>query len=148
MARKRKHVGETSEPHFAKRSKFSEAVFLPAAVRSHPVLDLHYVKIYSLREYLLSKLPASAKFRRRSIASLRPIHRDVDHTVDQDPYAGHNKDHEIRLTDLLDSVLVGVGVEKEPDSSRTRDFEVFSQQTNSTLTSSIGDGTVSQHEVR
>ncbi|MCJ1384110.1 hypothetical protein MMC17_007226 [Xylographa soralifera] len=147
MARKRKHICEPSEPCSVKRCKSSVVVHLPDVLRSHPVLSLYYAKIYSLREYLLSKLPVSAKSRRRKIASLGKKCQDTNHVVDRGIQTGHVKDHDTRWTNLLESVLVGVGVDREPDSSRKKDFEVFSQRTHSTVASSIDEGSFLQHEI-
>ncbi|MCJ1432065.1 hypothetical protein MMC27_001421 [Xylographa pallens] len=147
MARKRKHTCEASELGSAKRRKSSVVVHHPGVSRSHPVLSLYYAKVYSLRRYLLSKLPASAKSRRRKIASVGKTRQDANDAVHQGIQTGHSKDHDTRWADLLDSVLVGVGVDREPDSSRMKDFEVFSQRTQSTVASSIDEGTFSQHEI-
>ena len=148
MARKRKHICEASELGSAKRRKSSVLLHHPSDSRSHPVLSLYYGKIYSLREYLLSKLPASAKSRRRKIASVGNTHEDANDVVHQGVQTGNSKDHDTRWAGLLDSVLVGVRVDREPDNFRMKDFEVFSQRTHSTVASSIDEGTFSQHEVR
>ncbi|MCJ1405445.1 hypothetical protein MMC11_008673 [Xylographa trunciseda] len=75
------------------------------------------------------------------------MHQDVDRMIDQRTHAGHDNDDDTRWANLLDSVLVGVGGDQEPDSSRREDFEIFSQHTHSTVKSSIDEGTVSQYEI-
>ena len=148
MTRKRKHACEASEFGSAKRRKPSVVNHGPSVLQRHPVLSLYYAKVYSLREYLLSKLPESAKSRRRKIASVGRAHQDANDRVHRGIQTGQSKDHDKRWAALLDSVLVGVGVDREPDSSRMKYLEVFSQRTHSTMASSIDEGSFSQHEVR
>jgi telomerase reverse transcriptase len=76
------------------------------------VLDIYYPKVISLRQFLLSKLPASSTSRRRLLSGLG--RERSDH---------HGTDH------FFDSTLVGVL--KEPQEliqeARKRDFANFTQ---------------------
>lgn len=141
------HVSEVDQSSpLAKRPKRSNRSPSPVISHSHPALSLYYVKVCGLREYLLSTLPASSKSRRKRISLLGLAQSGADNNGKTVATSGLDTD--ARLAGLLDSVLVGVGPCKERDLTRTKDFEVFSQQANSSVTSSLEDGTASQPEVR
>ncbi|MCJ1474607.1 hypothetical protein MMC13_003267 [Lambiella insularis] len=128
-----------------KRRKISHGNGYPKTAHSHPVLTLYYAKVYSLRSYLLSKLPVSSKSRRRKISSLG-LGRRLSDKVSVE-HGNFDRSLDVRLAELLDSTIVGKGPDEERDATRTKDFELFSQQTTSSITSSIEDGTVSQPEI-
>ena len=113
-----------------------------AAPVKHPVLDLYYRNVLTLRDYLLSKLPTTSKVRRRKIAAILPdtanFHRDHEDTgpLPQDRHY---------LSKLLSHTLVCTVHEQMPgpESSRIKDFEAFSQHVSPTARSSIGGSTSS-----
>lgn len=89
----------------------------------HPTLDLYYQQKSTLRNHLLLKLPATSKTRRRKILSAK--------------------------IDLLDRIVVCMVAVHQPssESSRSKDFEIFSQKLNLTAGSSIGAGSTSQSDL-
>lgn len=93
---------------------------------SRTLLPLYYSRVVSLRQFLLSKLPTSSKFRRRRIISYG---LDLELT--------RNEPH------FLDSTIVGVLRESSfaVDEERGRDFVAFTQ---SQLKSSRGSSGGSQ----
>lgn len=135
MKRKRSTHGPDKPP---KRPRTADApthqspAATPVTVQ-HPVLNRLYPNVLSLRHYVLSRLPASSKFksRRRKLSQIgRPLPSHADSptcdTVD------------LELGELLDSTLVGVspgshaqGPEtdfaKERDEQREKDLETFTQ---------------------
>ena len=113
--RKRRQTPSDESQEPKKRAKFGNAAN-ERSPEDHPTLSLYYSSLLTLRAYILSKLPKSSKSRRRRIKSARD--------------------------DLLDTNLVCEAGHQRPlsDSSRFKDFEIFSQQANVTLGSSIGEG--------
>lgn len=99
-----------------KRSKKTKSVPPPSDqidhVVRHPVISLFYPQIWSLRDYILRRLPASSRSRRSRIASL-----------------SSGNSNSSRSGDFLDSTLVGVLEEPSPAVSRSRhvQFVAFSQ---------------------
>ncbi|KAH7391761.1 hypothetical protein BKA66DRAFT_26045 [Pyrenochaeta sp. MPI-SDFR-AT-0127] len=92
----------------------------------HPVLQRLYPQVLTLRHYLLSQLPTSAKSRRRRIAQLGLS------TAAENGASTHHLDAE--LGQLLDSALIGsfpgssTESEEQAARERTRDIDVFTQQ--------------------
>ena len=122
MARNRKRARSlknqgTSEP--GKRIKFDHG----QALSSHPTLRLFYSRVSTLREYLLAKLPPKSKTRHRKIL--------------------------YREDECLDTTLVCTRnvQDSQPDPSRTKEFERFSQRVSLTAESSINGGSTSQSEL-
>ncbi len=122
MARKRKRSGPSAcndieEPQ--KRARLNSEAKLP----SYPTLCLYYTHISTLRDYLLLKLPKSSKTRRRRIASAE--------------------------NGALDETLICIAgkQQSQPDLSRSKDFEAFSQQVSLTAGSSNGVGSASQSDL-
>lgn len=117
---------------------------------SHPVLSLHYPRVLTLRNYLLSKLPPSSRSRRRQVALLGSTELAVDATVPPDANPEKCSDSRKALADLLDSTLVGIRHELEPDveDTRHRDFIAHTQsQSKLTGISSLNGANSSQSEV-
>ena len=133
--RKRGHPLEEDR----KRTKFETKTIAPV---KHPTLSLYYPNIFTLRDYLLSKLPVTSKVRRRKIASVLPSTADVDHTDGKTSTL-----HQDRrcLSKILDSTLVCTVHEQTPQvgTSRIKDLEAFSQHVHPTAGSSVGDCTTS-----
>ncbi len=107
------------------------------------LLSQYYPKVLTLREYLLLKLPASSKVRRKKICAVkRLVQRDrVDETEHDD----------ICLAEYLDQTLVGVQEGEPLKDERWKQWTCFSQRAdNSELTARSGDGhgDCSQSEVR
>ena len=122
-----------------KRAKVEKKIITPV---KHPALSLYYRNILTLRDYLLLKLPTTSKARRRKIVSILPgtanfLHSDEETgTLSQDRHC---------LSQLLNNTLVCTVHEQtsRPESSRVKDFAVFSQHVSPTAGSSIGGSTSS-----
>lgn len=122
MARKRKRAQASTQDAVAEPRKRTR-IHVERGVVKHPTLGLYYAQISSLRDYLLSKLPTNAKTRRRRVGSA--------------------------ADEFLDSTLVCMVDVEQPNSESTRstDYETFSQQLNLTAGSSIGEGCISQSDL-
>lgn len=156
MAKKRKRP-DTLQEKARKRTKLEiEPRSLPANSRQghvrHPVLSLYYPRVTTLRNFLLSSLPAASKVRHRKIASLgfvreeQPQRRTLVSSVASDTHS-----HTEALPSLLDKTLIGVAKEHGAlvEQERKKDFVVFSQsQYRSSLVSSGKVPDCSQSEVR
>ena len=117
----------------------------------HPTLSLYYTHIFSLRQYLLSKLQASApKARIRRIRDARDSQAEPTcGGTDEAKAKDGEHDGDEMLGYLLSTTFVcyeTASDEARPDVLKT-DFAVFSQQSLSTSASSIEEGTASQTEV-
>lgn len=134
MKRKRKaHAASANEP--SKKHK------VEANGVSHPVLEKYYRRVATLRDHLLSALPAASKHRR-----LLLHHRALSTKTSE-----ADKDILARSYDILDNVLV-CNIEAD-DSSRTAvqplDHLRFSQQVAASSGESIAKSQVSsQTDVR
>jgi len=154
MGRKRKRrvrlePGEAPVSVYVKRQKKHHPAASINGSHSHPVLCRYYPKVQSLREYLLSRFPNSSKSRRRRISSLQHNSKDDDRELKSAGDEDQDESDGSKLANLLDSTLVGAGEVAGPESiCRSKDFELFSQQISSTVASSLGEGTLSQPEVR
>jgi telomerase reverse transcriptase len=137
MARKRKRT----RPNHAiegdqKRQKIAGDPSTKDAVVKQAVLAQFYPQVLSLREYLLSKLPANSKIRRKKIL-----------LVGKKPDAG---DADRKLSSFLDATLVGVSKCKElPLEERWKQWTTFSQRPEDSTVSAdrSGLGAYSQSEV-
>jgi len=125
MKRKRNAHPGGGPPKKARRPADQSAVATMAFVE-HPVLARLYPDVLSLRHYLLSRLPASSKSRRRKLSQLGHQHLRDEGTA---PRAD-----DLELGELLDTTLVGalptIAAEKREEAAkeRDRDIESFSQQ--------------------
>ncbi|KAL6716244.1 Telomerase reverse transcriptase [Lecanora helva] len=122
MARNRKRPRSSKDqdvdnPRKRVKANVEEKVF------RHPTLSLYYAKTSRLRDYLLQNIPSSSKARRRRIVSCKD--------------------------DYLDETLVcrRTGQPTSSEPSRSKDFEVFSQQLNLTARSSVEVASNSQSEL-
>lgn len=83
------------------------------------LLKLYYLEVFSLREYLLSKLPPTSKVRRRKIMSLGRNHQKSE------------SDEDSKVALALDQTLIGVFEFKEKetaDAERQQLWTSFSQR--------------------
>ncbi|KAK4992675.1 Telomerase reverse transcriptase [Elasticomyces elasticus] len=105
----------------------------------HHILRQFYPRLYTLRDYLLSKLPNASKKRRRKIAELGHCKAVDISATDQDR----------ALTVLLDTVVVGTSEQHDSreDQIRMQEIEVFSQQLEETTLGSLTPESLSQKEV-
>ena len=92
----------------------------------HPVLRRLYPTLFTLRQFLLSRLPRTSRNRRRRIFQLgQPI-------AVQDTVSTHALDVELGI--LLDAAVIGTSytqstvIEEQGASKRDQDIEVFTQQ--------------------
>ena len=124
---------------------------LPFSPIQHPTLRLYYSQIFTLRDYLLSRLPASAskaRVRRLTVAGLETnvsTTQEEDGSNDSTPQTGSEKG----LAALLDQSFVCLNdssAEKELESVE-KEFVIFSQQSMLSPDSSFEKGTALQSEV-
>lgn len=120
----------------------------------HPTLCLYYRNISTLRDYLLSKLPAKSKARHRRIASVGREDSIGQASKRNPALSGEQADTqlepEVYLAKFLDTTLVCTVDSQAPilDALRAKEFEIFSQQVSLTAGSSNNaGGTSSQFEL-
>jgi telomerase reverse transcriptase len=145
MSQKGKRSGyEQSTEGGSKRIRLSAAKPSIERLVKKSLLSQYYLEVLTLREYLLSKLPASSKVRRKKIVSVTaPEHGAA---VDEPEHDG------LSLARYLDQTLVGVseGIDV-PKDERWKQWTSFSQRadnTEVTVRSGNGDGEYCQSEVR
>jgi telomerase reverse transcriptase len=117
MAKKRKRgQSSTSGIENPRKCLKTDAVKAEQVNVEHPTLCLYYDQIFTLRIYILTKLPTASKTRRRRIAAAA------------DP--------------IFDRTLICIrDVDKgKPNVSLLKDFEVYSQQLRLTAGSSFNEG--------
>ncbi|KAL8924370.1 MAG: hypothetical protein Q9172_002717 [Xanthocarpia lactea] len=124
---------------------------------SHPTLSLYYPQILTLRGYILSKLPASSKSRRRKFVSIKDhacTRSNLVNTIKANhegcTQSSHDGDfdEEADLAKLLDRTLVCVRPH-EPRlawQTREKEFQVFSQRNDDADESSLLEGNTPQSE--
>jgi telomerase reverse transcriptase len=113
---------------------------------SHPLLSLYYPRVFTLRDFFLSRLPPHSKAKQRRIASLGIA---VGGTVARAGVVGEKEGESDRLAlaRLLDSTLVGVPIGARSDSTgRLEELEAFSQH-HPPSANSAGGAAYSQSEV-
>lgn len=139
MGKKRKRPAREKETRSQKRVRITSEGSRQKNETTHPVISRYYLRVLTLRRYLLEQLPSSSKSRRRRIASLGLQGGDS-------PREQNIQD----LTLLLDSTLVGILREpnQKSDQERQKDFATFTQsQYKSSLTSTDTGPTCPQSEV-
>ena len=144
---KRSDVTETS-------NKFTKLSTDCTAAIKHPLLSAYYPTVLTLRAYILSRLPATSKTRRRKILGLGEHSRVVPLPLESSATpakAEKEVEHGLEdlLANLLDTTLVGVLRRRtgEVDQSRVNDFKTFSQQVSPSAQSTLGEGISSQSDV-
>jgi telomerase reverse transcriptase len=140
MVAKRRRTSRGSEGD-QKRQKIAGNLTGKDPVVKQALLSQYYLQVFSLREYLLSKLPAASKIRRRKISKLG-----------QEPDI-KNGGSQQALARFIDQTLIGVlkedvGTREE----RIQQWTSFSQRIDlSEITfanmSGVGAGGISQSEV-
>jgi telomerase reverse transcriptase len=133
--RKRKRPNHAIEGD-QKRRKIAEDSSKKDAVVKQAVLAQFYPQVFSLREYLLSKLPSSSKIRRKKIL-----------LVGKKPDAG---DADRKLSAFLDGTLIGVSKCKElSQEEKWKQWTTFSQKPEDSTVSADRSvlGVYSQSEV-
>ena len=119
-----------------KRQRISSVLKLKEPVVRQALLAQYYPQVCSLREYLVWKLPASSKVRRKKILS---VGRKQD---------ASEKDR--KLSDFLDQTLIGVSkCEGLSQEERWRQWTTFSQKPDdsASFADMSGGGFYSQSEV-
>jgi hypothetical protein len=125
MKRKRSSHGGGGARKKARHAMDQSANATPSAA-THPVLQRLYPQVFTLRHYLLSRLPSASTTRRRRISQLGHA------TAAQGTNPTHDLD--IEVAQLLDSALVGTLVNPGTDNvahgdeERDQDIEAFTQQ--------------------
>lgn len=139
--RQRPHKSDRT-PH--KRCKTGEDAAASVGV-THPTLSLYYPQTLTLRDYVLSKLPATSKTRKRKISALgKRVRNGKPHTSDET-----QDDAGADLVKLLDRTLVcrRHGQSTAVANTRGQDFRVFSQRNEGVDESSLLEGGTPQSEV-
>ncbi|KAI9759142.1 MAG: hypothetical protein M1835_000450 [Candelina submexicana] len=110
----------------------------------HPILSLYYPLVWTLRDYLLYKLPQTSKSRRRRIISIPSYPEYPSQSTPPDSGKLGIQTADRALSKLLDLTLIGIPKSKpEATTARLKEFASFSQgQTESTVGSSNGAGLV------
>jgi len=136
--RRRSRPGQGTEGD-SKRPRLSGACNGKDPVVRTALLAQYYPQVFSLREYLISKLPPTSKIRRKKILS-----------VGRRPQWGVGE-HDQTLADILDNTLVGVSkYNAVSPEERLKQWSSFSQcldTSESNLTNLGGTGVFSQSEV-
>jgi hypothetical protein len=123
MKRKRSARGNARPPKRARGALDESNVATNPGVE-HPVLQRLYHRVFSLRHYLLARLPVASKTRRRNISQLGLS--DLSHGA-----TALRGGVDFELGQLLDSTLVGVppkAIATAQDDARDGDILNFSQQ--------------------
>jgi telomerase reverse transcriptase len=138
MAKKRKRTRRGTEGD-TKRQKLRGNNSGRDPVVKQALLAQYYPRVFNLREYLLYKLPATSKIRRKKILNL-----GREQSVD-------SKRDCSALSDFLDHTLIGVLKCNEVlPEERIQQWTSFSQRldtSNSALVNLSGTGNLSQSEV-
>lgn len=143
--RKRKRPGNTTECH-EKRQKISTSISNTSSATSkdsvikQALLTQFYSRVFTLREYLLSKLPSSSKIRRKKILHIgNSRNPDEDEDGDQD------------LSSFLDQTLVGILPQSDGSKEdRRQQWASLSQKADNSMSTFIdleAVGKFSQSEV-
>lgn len=117
---------------------------VPLTPVQHAVLDQYYPQLLTLRDYVLLKLPATSRIRRRKIASTRSSPAVSN---------GEITDIERAVGQVLDTTLVGVAQQTKciPDK-RWEQWETYASQkgdeSHVTLSDGLAGARFSQSEVR
>jgi telomerase reverse transcriptase len=136
MPQKRKRTRQTPQSSGQKRQKTSNPQNSKEPIIKHALLAHYYPHIFTLREYLLRRLPHTSKIRRKKILSI-----------------GRNADAELEeeLGKFLDQTLIGESVCLEVSrQERWSQWVSFSQKGDdsvSTLVNLNSPGVFSQSEV-
>lgn len=140
MTGKRKRAHRGAQHNDAEAQQPSEDMPVKYAL-----LALYYPEVVTLREYLLSKLPATSKVRRRRIVSIGREH--------QNPSPQHRND-DLDLAVALDQTLIGVSELKKQEKVALERHQIWTSfsQRRSQEGSRVGDisvlgSSVSQSEV-
>ncbi|TAQ91363.1 hypothetical protein B7494_g281 [Chlorociboria aeruginascens] len=132
--RKRKRPGRAVEGD-VKRQKISASAIKEPVVKQE-LLARYYSQVFSLRQYLLSKLPSESKVRRKKITSVGRKHSDGRDGV---------------LAEFLDKTLIGLLPSEETlHEERWKRWNVFTQRgdtSTSTVANPSGVGIYSQSEI-
>jgi hypothetical protein len=118
----------------------------------HPTLRLYYNHVCTLRDYLLSRLPAptsKARVRRLKTAGLETSKLSVvptEHGLEDSKMQTGNKKPLAVLLDGTIVCLINSPAEEQPESME-KDFVIFSQQSTLSPGSSFEEGTTPQSEV-
>lgn len=118
----------------------------------HPTLRLYYTHVCTLRDYLVSRLPAStskARVRRLKTAGLETSKSSVIRTQHGSEESTTHTDNEKALTVLLDGTivcLINSPAEEQPEFME-KDFITFSQHSTLSPGSRFEEGTTPQSEV-
>ena len=153
--RKRVQAACSESLRYQKRQKTvsenSSGLVAPHTVQ-HPTLRLYYSHVYTLRDYLLSRLPTStSKARSRRLATVgleaNKLAASQNHDGSENPIVP--KESKQQLATLLDKTLVCLN--DNPSTLRLEsaetDFIAFSQQSCLSPGSSFEKGTTPQSEV-
>lgn len=117
MATKRKPLQESKQCTKRQRREDSHR----SLKLTHPVLSQYYPRLWTLREYLVAKLPAASRKRRRRLLHLRN---------EQDDSLLESSSQVSRVCQILDNTIVGSSSELKPlgPASHSDEVETYTQQ--------------------
>ena len=119
--------------------------------RQHPVLSRYYKQVFTLREYILSRISTKSRARRKKITDVGTAQQKVGAEPDKSFGEVHYRpERESDLAKLLDSTLVGVTKEADPEAeeARIKDLVSFTQtQSRSSASGSSGRSSTTQAEL-
>ena len=156
MTGKRKRSRGTKHSS-SKRQRLAEPPNIEQKHFNHPLLSLYYPAVSTLRSFLLARLPARSRARRKRLGEIsgwKGYDRELDST-DLNIASSCTLESEQQLSKLLDTTLVGYDPATGPIASIdiSQDFVEFtlrsqrSQQIDATASTIIGEGLVRQTEL-
>ena len=154
MSRKRKrHATSNASDPAAKRPRPASLDARPGLNRliANSMLPLYYPRVTTLREYLLSRLPASSRSRRRRILACCASSRDDAVPAPESAQGSASTRRQGKVAELLDTIVVGyhdVKIANEDEEALVHDWEQFSQKARSTGMSGVGDMSITLSDVR
>ena len=154
MSRKRRRKLDSEvEVRNSKRCKGSTQ----DTTAEYPIVSLYYPKVSSLRGYLLSRFPRSAKSRRKRIDSIAQWSSSAGRGLSDDRITrGSTTENGLRepvkedLSKLLDTTIVGYGADTQRVAhslQQQQDVEMLSQKLHSSVKSDNSNAAITQHEV-
>ncbi|KAI1813578.1 hypothetical protein GGS20DRAFT_470747 [Poronia punctata] len=111
------NVGSTTGPPSKKKKHNSRS--LADAKGQHPILSQYYPQVQTLREYVIAKLPATSRIRRRKVTAVGIVSKSPDKAPSE---------VERSLGALLDTTFVGIPSSATDEEGRLEEWRHFSQR--------------------
>jgi hypothetical protein len=157
MTRKRKRSAHVQD-HSSYTSSKCQKLASPRSNFEYSLLKLYYPKVSSLREYLLSRFPASSRARKQRLQSVSTWNEQLVESRknfgrDSEKLRVGKIDYEsqelVNLSKLLDTAVVGYGEEGEllAQDSIAKNLECLSGSLKSSISSTNGNNRFAQGQV-